>query len=236
MIPDKIAKMHELGEEVEIGCEDATLSGLLQVPELRQGLVLFAHGSGSSRWSPRNQYVARVLRDAGFATLLFDLLTRQEEAEDQRSGRLRFDIELLARRLSGATRWCAGQESLAGMRLGYFGASTGAAAALMAAAAAPELVAAIVSRGGRPDLAGAALAIVRAPTLLIVGGNDGPVVQLNREALDRLRIAEKELVIVPGASHLFEERGALESVAGIATQWFLRYLPAVPHVWMPAAS
>ncbi|HZT72612.1 MAG TPA: dienelactone hydrolase family protein [Terriglobales bacterium] len=236
MNSDKIANMYDLGAEIEIGCEDAIVNGILQVPEQRQGLVLFAHGSGSSRWSPRNQYVARVLRDAGFATLLFDLLTREEEVEDQRTGRLRFDIELLARRLSGATRWCAGQKSLAGMRVGYFGASTGAAAALMAAAGAPELVAAIVSRGGRPDLAGAALAIVRAPTLLIVGGNDGPVMQLNREALDRLRIAEKQLVIVPGASHLFEERGALESVAGIARQWFLRYLPAAPHVWMPAAG
>jgi pimeloyl-ACP methyl ester carboxylesterase len=186
-------------------------------------VVLFAHGSGSSRHSPRNRFVARVLREAGLATLLIDLLTADEEAVDQYTAQLRFDIGLLAQRLVGATDWLLQNRETAGLPIGYFGASTGAAAALVAAAERPDAVAAIVSRGGRPDLAGPALSRVRAPTLLIVGGNDIPVIGLNEEALAQLT-TEKRLVIVPGASHLFEEPGALEEVARLAADWFGRYL------------
>jgi pimeloyl-ACP methyl ester carboxylesterase len=186
--------------------------------------VVFAHGSGSSRHSPRNRAVAAMLREGGLATLLVDLLTPEEGAVDEETGRLRFDIDLLAERLVDATDWIGGIEETRGLGVGYFGASTGGGAALVAAARRPNSVRAVVSRGGRPDLAGAALARVRAPTLLIVGGHDPVVLELNREAFDRLR-CEKELEIVPGATHLFEEPGALEEVARLARDWFLRHLP-----------
>ena len=206
----------------------ATLEGDLCLPGAARGVVLFAHGSGSSRLSPRNQYVAHVLREGGVATLLIDLLTPEEEAIDARTAHLRFDIGLLAERLVGATDWLAQRPETRQLRVGYFGASTGGGAALAAAAERPELVGAVVSRGGRPDLAGPALPRVRAPTLLIVGGQDYPVIELNREALGQLR-AERRLEIVPGATHLFEEPGALEEVARLARDWFQRHLA-------PAAS
>jgi pimeloyl-ACP methyl ester carboxylesterase len=199
------------------------LAGNLGLPDNPRGAVLFAHGSGSSRHMPRNRHVALLLNRARFATLLIDLLTEDEEATDRRTGHLRFDIGLLAERLEGATEWLAQHPSMRGLRLGYFGTSTGAAAALVAAAELPDLIGAVVSRGGRPDLAGSALAQVRAPTLLIVGGNDAVVIDLNRAALARLR-CEKHLVIIPGATHLFEEPGALEEVARLARDWFARHL------------
>lgn len=198
------------------------LAGDLRAPASPRGAVLFAHGSGSSRLSPRNRSVAAALNRAGFATLLFDLLTEEEEAVDQATGHLRFEVDLLARRLGQASDWLRRSEDTSALALGYFGASTGAAAALIATAGRAD-VRAIVSRGGRPDLAGAALDAVRAPTLLIVGGDDTHVITLNRTALARLR-ADKELVLVPGATHLFEEPGALEQVAELATRWFDRYL------------
>ena len=200
-----------------------TLDGNLGVPAGARGVVLFAHGSGSSRHSPRNRYVAGVLREAGLATLLMDLLTADEEAIDLQTQRLRFDISLLADRLVGATDWLAQNPDTGDLTIGYFGASTGAAAALVAAAQRPDAVGAIVSRGGRPDLAGAALARVRAPTLLIVGGNDIPVIGMNQEAMAQLHV-ENQLEIVPGATHLFEEPGALDEVARLAQEWFERYL------------
>lgn len=202
-----------------------TLAGDLKLPAAADGMVLFAHGSGSSRHSPRNRYVARLLNEAGLGTLLIDLLTPDEELLDQRTAELRFDIGLLAGRLMEATEWLAGLERIQGLRIGYFGASTGAGAALVAAAKRPELVAAVVSRGGRPDLAGQALPRVLAPTLLIVGGDDLPVIQLNQTALAQLQ-CEKSLVIVPRATHLFEEPGALDEVARLAREWFGRYLTA----------
>ena len=185
--------------------------------------MLFAHGSGSSRLSPRNRHVAHILNDAWLATLLVDLLTEDEETIDLRTAHLRFDIGLLAERLVGATDWLTRQPDTRHLPIGYFGASTGAGGALVAAATRPQVVSAIVSRGGRPDLAGPALANVRAPTLLIVGGQDHVVIQLNRSALDLLH-GEKQLVIVPGATHLFEEPGALDEVAQLAREWFERYL------------
>lgn len=203
-----------------------TLEGTLGRPARLSGVVLFAHGSGSSRHSPRNRAVARVLQDVGLATLLIDLLTAGEEDVDARTRRLRFDIGLLADRLVGAADWLGQQAETAGLAIGLFGASTGAGAALVAAAERPEAVRAVVSRGGRPDLAGAALAQVQAPTLLIVGGQDAPVLDLNREALAALR-CEKKLEVVPGATHLFEEPGALDAVAKLARDWFVRYLTAV---------
>lgn len=210
--------------DVLVTAGPVTVGGTLGVPEGAKGIVLFAHGSGSSRFSPRNRYVARVLREAGLATLLIDLLTPEEEEVDLRTAHLRFDIPLLAERLLGGTDWLGTQPETKDLRVGYFGASTGASAALVAAAERPE-VAAVVSRGGRPDLAGASLEKVRAPTLLIVGGNDLTVLELNREAMTRLA-APCELEVVPGASHLFEEPGALEEVARLATEWFVRHLPA----------
>jgi putative phosphoribosyl transferase len=210
---------------VRITSGGVTLHGNLLIPERARGLVAFAHGSGSSRYSPRNQYVAEALRRAGLATLLFDLLTLDEEAEDLITGKQRFDIDLLARRLVGATDWLQSQEKTRRLRLGYFGASTGAAAALVAAAQKADIIGAVVSRGGRPDLAAPVLDRVEAPTLLIVGGNDFPVIEMNRQALVRLKVA-KELAIVPGATHLFEEPGALERVAGLAGDWFTKYLAA----------
>lgn len=208
--------------EVHVPIERLMLEGSLSMPEQAKGIVIFAHGSGSSRHSPRNRFVAGVLQNAGFATLLMDLLTAEEEVLDDRTAALRFDIDLLARRLIGATWWLQAQSETARLPVGYFGASTGAAAALVAAADV-NLVAAVVSRGGRPDLAGDALHKVIAPTLLIVGGDDLQVIELNRRAF-RLIPAEKDLEIVPGASHLFEEPGTLESVANLAKNWFDNYL------------
>jgi putative phosphoribosyl transferase len=210
--------------EVSIDVEGATLQGTLFVPKGASGLVLFAHGSGSSRHSPRNRYVAQVLNSRGIATLLFDLLTRKEESIDQYTGELRFDIPFLAKRLVDATRWITDNPGTSDFRLGYFGASTGAGAALVAAAQMPDVLSAVVSRGGRPDLAQGALGAVRAPTLLIVGGDDEPVIGMNREALAKLKCPEKKLVIVPGATHLFEEPGTLEEVARLAAEWFSRHL------------
>jgi pimeloyl-ACP methyl ester carboxylesterase len=209
---------------VRIQVGEATLQGDLAVPEGAPGVVLFAHGSGSGRHSPRNRFVASQLRAVGMATLLMDLLTLEEERVDQQTAHLRFDIGLLAERLVGATDWLGHDARTAGMAVGYFGASTGAGAALVAAAQHPEAVAAVVSRGGRPDLAGAYLPRVQAPTLLIVGGDDVPVIALNRQALAQLGAPVKDLVIVPGASHLFEEPGTLEEVARLAADWFTRYL------------
>jgi dienelactone hydrolase len=214
---------------VHVSAGSVTLDGNLSLPEESRAIVLFAHGSGSSRHSSRNRYVARVLNEAKLATLLIDLLTLDEEVIDARTAQLRFDIELLAERLVGATDWLTRFPDTKHLRIGYFGASTGAAAALVAAAVRPDVVSAVVSRGGRPDLAGAALMHVRAPTLLIVGGNDGQVIQLNRAALAELR-CEKQLMIVPGATHLFEEPGALDEVARLARDWFHRHLiPVVRH-------
>lgn len=213
-----------LHHAVEIpGEADAVLHGDLALPDGAGGLVVFAHGSGSSRHSPRNRMVAAALEQRGLGTLLMDLLTAEEEALEARTRHLRFDIDLLARRLAGAATWLAGQATTAGLRTGYFGASTGAAAALVAAARSPHDVSAVVSRGGRPDLAGDHLDRVQAPTLLIVGGADDVVIGLNHEAYDRLR-GERRLEIVPGASHLFEEPGALEEVARLAGDWFTGYL------------
>lgn len=209
---------------VRIPLASSLLEGNLEIPSGAQAIVLFAHGSGSGRHSPRNRYVAQVLRDAGLATLLMDLLTPEEEAVDQTTARLRFDIGWLAERLGAATDWLEQQSAMAGLPVGYFGASTGAGAALVAAAQRPDVVKAVVSRGGRPDLAGSALSRVRAPTLLIVGGRDEPVIALNREALGRLGATEKKLVIVPGATHLFQEPGALEEVARLARDWFSQQL------------
>jgi putative phosphoribosyl transferase len=207
---------------VRVPAGSVTLEGNLTLPEQSRGVVLFAHGSGSSRYSPRNRYVARLLNEAK-PTLLIDLLTLHEEVIDSRTAQLRFDIDLLAERLVDATDWLTQFPDTKDLRIGYFGASTGAAAALAAAALRPDPVGAIVSRGGRPDLAGAALMRVRAPTLLIVGENDVQVIELNRAALAQLR-SEKRLVVVPGATHLFEEPGALDMVAQLAREWFERHL------------
>lgn len=212
------------GRPVRVWAGRVALGGNLGIPGDAQGVVLFAHGSGSSRFSPRNRYVAQVLRAAGLATLLIDLLTTDEEAVDARSKRLRFDIPLLVRRLVGATDWLRQNTDTQNLPVGYFGASTGAGAALAAAVERPEVVSAIVSRGGRPDLAGAVLPQVKAPTLLIVGGLDSVVVAINRDALDKIH-AEKKLVVVPRATHLFEEPGTLEEVARLASNWFLSHLP-----------
>lgn len=209
--------------EVQIGAGSVLLTGELKVPEDATGIVLFAHGSGSSRHSPRNQYVAGVIREAGVGTLLFDLLTSEEEAVDIYTRELRFDIDLLARRLVDATNWLAAVVKTRHLRPGYFGASTGGGAALVAAAALGEQVGAVVSRGGRPDLAGEALRRVKAPTLLIVGGLDGPVIRMNEDAYAELQCV-KELKIIPGATHLFEEPGKLEEVASLAAKWFLKHL------------
>jgi pimeloyl-ACP methyl ester carboxylesterase len=208
---------------VQVPAGAVTLEGNLTLPPDAQAVVLFAHGSGSSRHSPRNRYVARLLNEAKLATLLIDLLTLHEEAIDASTAQLRFDIDLLAQRLVDATDWLSQFPDTKHLRIGYFGASTGAAAALVAAAERPDQVRAIVSRGGRPDLAGSALPRVRAPTLLIVGGNDAQVIQLNQMALAQLR-SEKQLVIIPGATHLFVEPGALDKVALLAREWFQRHL------------
>ena len=205
--------------QVEIPAGRRRLSGILSVPSGAEGVVAFAHGSGSGRFSPRNQFVARVLQEAGLATLLLDLL-EEEEADDREKV---FDIELLAERLQSAADWLSQEPETSALRLGYFGASTGAGAALVAVARDPAAVGAVVSRGGRPDLAHAYLSKVQAPTLLIVGGNDDVVIELNEQALRPLR-CPKQLVIVPGATHLFEEPGTLEEVARLAKEWFVQYL------------
>jgi putative phosphoribosyl transferase len=213
--------------QARIPASDAVLDGDLVVPSGASGIAVFAHGSGSSRHSPRNRSVARVIREAGVGSLLFDLLTREEESVDVFTRRLRFDIELLTRRLIEATRWLASQEETRNLRIGYFGSSTGAAAALMAAARLGDEIGAVVSRGGRPDLAGDALPLVKAPTLLIVGGHDETVIELNQDAYARLR-CEKELRVIPGATHLFEEPGALEQVADYAADWLKGHLQPLP--------
>jgi len=215
--------------EVAIPIGGERLGGELILPDDSAAVILFAHGSGSSRHSPRNQYVARVLHEAGLGTLLFDLLTEKEEREEYFTRHLRFNIELLAERLVSATKWLHEQDLHQPQRIGYFGSSTGAAAALVAAADLPEQVGAVVSRGGRPDLAGPRLSEVTAPTLLLVGGNDTEVIELNKEAFARLG-CPKEIRLIPGATHLFEEAGALEKVARLASDWFLTHLqPARPE-------
>lgn len=208
---------------VQIRVGKVTLLGDLSVPALAKGLVLFAHGSGSSRLSPRNRFVAQALQTGGLATLLFDLLTVEEEAIDLRTRELRFDVDLLTKRLVAVTDWVVQQPPVQGLKIGYFGASTGAAAALIAAAQRPAVIAAVVSRGGRPELALPNLAHVKAPTLLIVGGADTPIIEMNEQALSALPAAAK-LALVPDATHLFEEPGALEQVAELARDWFLRHL------------
>ena len=209
--------------EVHIPAGRALLSGNLTIQENSEALLLFAHGSGSSRHSPRNQFVAPTLNHAGLGTLLFDLLTPEEEALDTYTREHRFNIGLLAERLIHATKWARQQKKTGDLHIGYFGSSTGGAAALVAAAELPQNVGAVVSRGGRPDLAGAALPIVKAPTLLIVGGNDDIVIELNEKARDQMR-CEVKLEIIPGATHLFEEPGALEKVAKLASDWFAAHL------------
>jgi dienelactone hydrolase len=210
-------------QSVRILAGEVRLDGDLAIPDGAEGIVLFAHGSGSSRHSPRNRFVARTLQEAGLATLLMDLLTSDEEEEDRYTAQIRFDIGLLADRLTLATDWVRSEPGLRGLRIGYFGASTGAAAALVAAAYRHEIIEAVVSRGGRPDLAEPALSVVDAATLLIVGGDDIPVIPLNRKAYDQLT-GEKRLEIIPGATHLFEEPGALEQVAALAADWFTHHL------------
>lgn len=210
-------------QEIRIPIQGAHLEGLLTIPEKSKGLVLFVHGSGSSRLSRRNLFVASVLNKAQLATLLFDLLTPEEEVVDDQTAELRFNIGFLAERLMAATSWCQKQSGLKVLPIGYFGASTGGGAALMAAAKQPKLIKAVVSRGGRPDLALEDLPAVKAPTLLIVGGNDDVVIGMNQTALEALKCAKK-LEIVPGATHLFEEPGTLNIVADLARDWFVQYL------------
>jgi putative phosphoribosyl transferase len=224
----QMAATPELSERsVQIPPSDVI--GDLTIPINAQGIIIFAHGSGSSRLSSRNRFVASVLAKANFATLLLDLLTAEEEQIDLRTRTLRFDIVLLANRLIQATNWLVNDHSAGGLQVGYFGASTGAAAALIAAAQLAESTRAVVSRGGRPDLAGGALRKVKAPTLLIVGGDDYPVIELNEKALNDLQ-CEKKLEIVYGATHLFEERGTLEQVANLASNWFTQHfsIPGSP--------
>jgi putative phosphoribosyl transferase len=224
--------MNAVHQSLQIPAAGVVLEADIVVPEPAQGVVLFAHGSGSSRHSPRNRYVAAELQSAGLATVLADLLTPAEEQVDARTGALRFDIGLLATRVAALTDWLVEHEPTAGLDVGLFGASTGAAAALVAAATRPAAVQAVVSRGGRPDLAGEYLSLVRQPTLLIVGERDPVVIELNRKAMDKLS-GETRLEIVPGASHLFEEPGALERVARLARDWFVRHLNPVPSEHRP---
>lgn len=220
-VPNQQWNIHQ--REVLIDAGGVTLEGTLAIPEGALGVVLFAHGSGSSRLSPRNRFVAQFLQGKQVGTLLFDLLTRREELTDQRTAELRFDIPFLAKRLVGATEWVRKAPETRDLGIAYFGASTGAAAALVAAAELPDAIVSVVSRGGRPDLAMASLRSVRAPTLLIVGGHDEPVIDMNQEALAALRCADKKLLIIPGATHLFEEPGTLEDVARVAADWFIHY-------------
>lgn len=210
-------------DAVSIKAGNVMLYGNILIPGGAHGIVLFAHGSGSSRLSPRNRFVAQELNKKGIATLLFDLLTEEEEIIDEQTAQLKFDIGLLTKRLIETTDWALTNPEIKNLNIGYFGASTGAAAALVAAAERPKAVKAVVSRGGRPDLAGIKLAEVTCPTLLIVGGYDGPVIDMNKDALAQLK-SEKKLVIVPGATHLFEEKGKLEEVAVYAGDWFLKHL------------
>jgi dienelactone hydrolase len=221
------------GGLVRVPAAGAMLEGNLATSPNASGVVLFAHGSGSSRHSPRYRAVARALNEGGLATLLVDLLTPAEESVDEQTGQLRFDIGLLADRLVDAADWLTANEKTRSLPIGLFGASTGGGAAIVAAAQRPNTVRAVLSRGGRPDLAGAALSRVRAPTLLIVGGRDHAVIELNREAFERLR-CEKKLEIVPGATHLFEEPGALEEVARLARDWFRRFLAPPAAAVRPA--
>ena len=214
--------------DVQILSTGVRLEGIMRIPEDAKGIVLFVHGSGSSRHSPRNQYVAQTLQEGGFATLLFDLLTPAEEEIDQRTRQWRFDTNLLARRTAAVLEWLDLEPYVYGLKRGLFGSSTGAAAALMAAAEIPEKVDAIVSRGGRPDLANEALPKVQAPTLLIVGGLDETIIDLNKKALAQMQPgSEKKLMIVPGASHLFGEPGTLEYAAQLANDWFQTHLSKV---------
>ena len=222
---DKTSTQNYREHLVSVAAGEVTLKGNLVIPDTATGIVVFAHGSGSGRHSPRNRYVAGVLQQTGLATLLMDLLTHEEEAIDLITRHLRFDIELLASRLVNTTDWLAQNSETHHLQVGYFGASTGGGAALVAAAKRPQSVKAVVSRGGRPDLAGSALPHVQAPTLLIVGGYDTQVIEMNQDALKMLRI-EKQLEIIPKATHLFEEPGALEVVAQLASQWLRRYLMA----------
>ena len=222
--------MHKtlFAESVAVRVPEGRIDADLRVPENAAGLVMFAHGSGSSRFSSRNRTVAEFLEERGFATLLLDLLTREEEAVDVYTRQFRFDIDLLGRRVASATNWMQHRNDISSLPLGYFGASTGAAAALIGAAEHPDVARAVVSRGGRPDLASAALRLVKAPTLLIVGGDDEPVIEMNQDAARQMTAAhvdlKVELKIVPGATHLFEEPGALEQVMKLAADWFTTYL------------
>ncbi len=220
---ERYTKSKKSSDNISIKAGHVTLEGNISIPEGAAGIVLFAHGSGSSRLSPRNRFVAEELNKKGIATLLFDLLTPEEEVVDDQTAHLRFDIPLLAQRLVDTTDWILRNPDLSSLKIGYFGASTGGGAALVAAAERPKVVKAVVSRGGRPDLAGESLTRVKCPTLLIVGGYDEPVIELNEKAMSLLK-SEKKLVIVPGATHLFEERGKLEEVARHACDWFLKYL------------
>ncbi len=226
---DRPSKWELEASLVQVAAGSVTLEGNLSIPVAAPGVVLFAHGSGSSRHSPRNRYVADTLQAAGMATLLLDLLTPKEEVLDIRTRQFRFNISLLAERLVATTDWLMQNPMTRDLKIGYFGASTGAGAALVAAAARPNAVYTVVSRGGRPDLAGASLPQVQAPTLLIVGENDPFVMQLNQQALAQLRV-EKQLEIIPGATHLFEEPGALSEVARLASLWFQRYFIPVEEL------
>jgi dienelactone hydrolase len=223
-----VSATNVIHQSLQIPAAGVVLEADFGLPESPRGAVLFAHGSGSGRHSPRNRYVAGELNHAGLATVLADLLTRDEEQVDMLTASLRFDIDLLAVRVMALTDWMAGNEPTAGLGVGLFGASTGAAAALIAAAGRPDTVQAVVSRGGRPDLAGQHLHQVPQPTLLIVGERDPIVIDLNRQAMNRLQ-GEKHLVIIPGTSHLFEEPGTLEQVAALARDWFVRYLQSPAH-------
>ena len=226
-----ISKRHGLYTEVRsvlIPIDSIKLHGDLTIPKNAEGIVLFAHGSGSSRHSSRNKYVAQVLQKAGLATLLIDLLTEDEEKVDDYTAHLRFDIDLLAKRLVDTTNWLIKNPDTKNLNIGYFGASTGAAAALVSSVDCPDAINAIVSRGGRPDLAGPILSRVKAPTLLIVGGNDSQVIEMNEEALNLLE-TEKKIAIVPGATHLFEEPGTLEQVARLAADWFVTHITKIKN-------
>jgi putative phosphoribosyl transferase len=225
---------HEL--EVDVPVDHREVAATLSIPDHAQAIVLFAHGSGSSRFSPRNRYVADALRDAGLATLRVDLLTVEEERMDSVTSRYRFDVPLLANRLKAATDWVETTDPLRSMRLGYFGASTGAAAALIAAAHRASSIGAIVCRGGRPDLAEAALPHVTTPTLFIVGEADQAVLERNQAALQRLGATQKDLRVIAGASHLFEEAGALQQVARLSAAWFTEFLSPVARTEAPSAA
>jgi dienelactone hydrolase len=220
----ELSSRGKVSNEIRIPINSITLEGNLTIPEGAKGIVVFAHGSGSSRFSSRNRYVAQELQKEGLGTLLFDLLTAEEERIDMVTAHLRFDIDLLANRLVDVTNWLLSNLDTRKLNIGYFGASTGAAAALIAAKEHANVLKAVVSRGGRPDLAENALQDVKAPTLLIVGGEDFQVIEMNEWALNRLKVEQKELKIVPGATHLFEEPGTLEEVANLAGEWFKRYL------------